>query len=148
MTQYDPEVAVGLIIEFLERWGWRAIPHGAIPPADRDALAAARTAAERSAVAAGRADDLRHLRMTIAEWAMGQYRRAGFESAYLGGWLEDPAARREATDVLVDAATANLLLDIIPDDVAVTLLTRMDIWLGGPLFRIEAGPGSTGERPT
>ena len=135
--RYDPTAAVGRIMAWLERWGWDAIPHGPVPPTDPAALATARAAAEAMAIGLGRDGALRDLRRSIVGWALGQYRSAGLGAVYFSGALEPPEQRRDAIEVLIDAATANLLGDVLPEEISVTLLGRFDIWTGGPIFRIE-----------
>lgn len=135
----DPTAAVDGIMRWLERWGWDAIPHGPVPPADPVSLRAARSEAEAAATAAGRTGALRDLRRSIVDWALGQYRLAGLGAVYFSGALEPPEQRREAIEVLIDAATANLLGDVLPEETSSTLLGRLDVWLGGPIFRIEQG---------
>ncbi|MGZ8515641.1 MAG: hypothetical protein ACXWXA_11440 [Candidatus Limnocylindrales bacterium] len=133
---YDPTAAVDEIMRWLERWGWDAIPHGPIPPADPTSLLAARTQAESAATASGRSAALRDLRRSIVDWALGQYRLAGLGAVYFSGALEPPEQRREGIEVLIDAATANLLGDVLPEETSSTLLGRLDVWRGGPIFRI------------
>ena len=126
----DPVESVGAILDWLDRWGWQAIPHGPIPPEDPAALGRARTEAESVAMGAGRIGALRELRHAIIEWALGRYRVAALGAVYFSGALEPPEQRREAIEILIDAATANLLGDLLTDDTRSTLLTRLDVSLG------------------
>ncbi|MDO8484459.1 MAG: hypothetical protein Q7S35_05890 [Candidatus Limnocylindrales bacterium] len=135
----DPAAAVETIMAWLDRWGLDAIPHGPIPPADEDALAAARAEAERAAADAGRLNTLRELRHAIIEWALGRYRQAGLHAVYFSGSLEPPEERRQAIEVLLDAATGHFLADVLSDEAATTLLDRLEVYLGEPLFRPENG---------
>jgi hypothetical protein len=134
---YDPAAAVESIMRWLERRGWAAIPHGAIPPTDRATMEAARNRATDTAIVSGRIGALRELRRSIVDWALGQYRFAGLGAVYFSGALEPPEQRRDAIEVLIDAATAYLLSDVLPGDVTTTLLAPFDVWSGGPNFRIE-----------
>ncbi len=134
---YDSTAAVEGVMRWLERWGWDAIPHGPIPPADPTSLRTARSEAEAAATASGRAGALRDLRRSIVDWALAQYRAAGLGAVYFSGALEPPEQRLEAIEVLIDAATANLLGDVLPEEASSTLLGRFDVWVGGPIFRIE-----------
>jgi hypothetical protein len=136
-ARYDPTAAVDGTMRWLERWGWDAIPHGPIPPTDPTSLREARSEAEAAVSASGRTGELRDLRRSIVDWALGQYRAAGLGAVYFSGALEPPEQRREAIEVLIDAATANLLGDVLPEDTSSTLLGRFDVWLSGPIFRIE-----------
>ncbi|MEX1169231.1 MAG: hypothetical protein WEE50_03710 [Chloroflexota bacterium] len=132
---YDPDRAGETILAWLDRWGLDALPHEPIPPIGEAEIEAARTEAERAAQASGRLDALRDLRRTIIDWAMGQYRQAGLSAVYFTGALEPPDQRRTAIEVLLDAATAYFLADVIRDDTAAALLARFDVYLGGPIFR-------------
>jgi hypothetical protein len=134
---YDPARAVQAILAWLDRWGIDAIPSEPIPPFDEGLLTSARAEAERVADAEGRLDQLRRLRRSIVDWAMGRYREARYGAVYFYGALEPPEQRREAIQVLLDAATAYLLVDVLPDDATTTLLARFDVKLGGPLFRVD-----------
>ena len=138
----DPVESVGAILDWLDRWGWQAIPHGPIPPEDPAALGRARAEAESVAMGAGRIDALRELRHSIIEWALGRYRVAALGAVYFSGALEPPEQRREAIEILIDAATANLLGDLLTDDTRSTLLTRLDeslgVSLGEPLVDHDA----------
>jgi hypothetical protein len=60
----------------------------------------------------------------VADWVLGRYQRAGFQSAYLSSWLDDPAQRLEVVDALVDAATAFILWDLLPEETVSTLWAR------------------------
>jgi hypothetical protein len=134
---YDPAAAVAEVMRWLERWGWDAIPHGPIPPADPATMSVARERAADSAIVWGRLAALRELRRSIVAWSLGQYRQAGLAAVYFRGALEPPEQRREAIEMLIDAATAMLLLDVLPEETAATLLGRFDVWTRGPLFRVE-----------
>lgn len=134
----DPIEAVDAMMAWLDRWGWQAIPHGPIPPGDPAALARVRAEAEIAAEGAGRLETLRELRHSIIGWAMGRYRDAGLGAVYFSGALEPPEQRREAIEVLIDAATAYLLADVLRAETSAALAARFDVWIGGPLFRIES----------
>ena len=122
---------------WLGRSGLDAIPHAPIPPVDTGALAGARSEAERAAATSGRVETLRDLRRTIIDWALSRYREAGLQPVYFGGALEPAEQRRDGIETLLDAATAYLLADVLPDEATTTLLARLDVYLGGPLFRPE-----------
>ena len=67
-----------------------------------------------------------------------QYRQAAYlDGIYFSGALEPADQRRDAIEMLIDAATAYLLNDVLPEDVSTTLLAPFDVWSGGPNFRIE-----------
>ncbi len=134
----DPIEAVDAMMAWLDRWGWQAIPHGPIPPEDPAALGRARAEAESVAVGAGRIGALRELRHSIIEWALGHYRVAALGAVYFSGALEPPEQRREAIEVLIDAATANLLGDLLTNETRSTLLTRLDVSLGEPFVDHDA----------
>lgn len=51
--------------------------------------------------------------------------------------MEPPEQRREAIDVLIDAAIANLVADLVPQQVFDTLATRFDLEFGGSDFTVE-----------
>jgi hypothetical protein len=128
---------VDAIMGWLGRWGWDAIPHGPIPPADPTTMKEARERAADAAILWGRLGALRELRRSIVAWSLAQYREAGLAAVYFRGALEPPEQRRDAIEMLIDAATANLLLDVLPEETSVTLLGRFDVWIGGPIFRNE-----------
>jgi hypothetical protein len=128
----DPETEVERLIDRLERARSSALPKGPIPPADEGALEIARTEARAAAEQAGRGEALSRARRTIAEWTLKQYQRDGFGAAYLGGWLDTPERRLELVTVMVDAATAVALADVLSDDSRATLTVRFDELHGGP----------------
>ncbi len=136
----SPAEAVQAFLASLERWGLDALPHGLIPPVDEQALTEARAEAERAATHAGRLDSLRELRHAIIEWALGRYREAGLHAVYFSGALEPAEERRQAIEVLLDAATAYLLSDLLPDETMATLVDRLDAHSGGPVFGLEPEP--------
>ena len=131
---YDAAKAVQTVIEWLDRWG---LPQGPIPPIGQDEIRAARAAAAQAAKAAGRLEALHRLRRTIIEWSLGRYRQEGLQAIYFSGALEPPEQRREAIEVMLDAATAYLLVDVLADEPATTLLARFDVYLGGGIFPLE-----------
>lgn len=122
----DPEAEVARLIARLERSHSSALPSGPIPPADREYLEPARTEARAAAERAGRSEPLARAQRMIGEWTLQQYQREGFEAAYLTGWLDTPERRLEVVDVMVDAATAFALADLISDDTRTTLTDRFD----------------------
>jgi flavin-dependent dehydrogenase len=128
----DPEAEVERLIDRLERSHTSALPRGSIPPADVAALASARIAARAAAEGAGRGEALSRAQRTTAEWTLKQYQREGFGAAYLGGWLDTPERRLEVVDVMVDAATAFALADLLSDDTRATLTVRFDELHDGP----------------
>ncbi len=81
---------------------------------------------------------------SIIEWALGRYRVAALGAVYFSGALEPPEQRREAIEVLIDAATANLLGGLLTDETRSTLLARLDVSLDGPLVGhdVEATPAA------
>jgi hypothetical protein len=132
---YDPVAAAEVILRWLDRWGWDAIPHAGIPqPDDPEALRLARDRAMDAAIVSGRADLLRLLQGSITNWALEQYRREAFGGIYLHQALEAPEQRREAINILVDAATANLLADILPEETVAVLGARFEVLFGGLPF--------------
>ena len=135
--EYDPTAAVESIMRWLDALGWSAIPHGAIPPTDRATSEAARDRAADAAIVSGRIGALRDLRRSILDWSLAQYRREGLQGIYFSGALEPAEQRRDAVEMLIDAATAYLLSDVLPGDVTSTLLAPFDVWSGGPNFRVE-----------
>ena len=128
----DPEAEVERLIDRLERSHTSALPRGPIPPPDDAALASARTAARAAAEGAGRGEVLSRAQRSIAEWTLKQYQREGFGAAYLSGWLDTPERRLEVVDVMVDAATAFALADLLSDDTQATLTVRFDELHDGP----------------
>jgi hypothetical protein len=136
---YDPVAAVERIYAWLDARGSNALPRVAIRPDDPAALERARDRATDAAIVAGRGQMLKGLQTAITEWALGQYRRAGFGAVYFHAAMEPPEQRREAIEVLIDAATAHLVADLVPQEVVDTLVSRFDLAFGGPGF--TAAPG-------
>jgi hypothetical protein len=128
----DPEAAVRLLIDELERARSDVLPNVPVPPTDAAALDAARTEARGTAEQAGVGDALSRGQQTMAEWTLRHYQREGFGAAYLGGWLDAPEARRDVADVMVDAATAVALAPVIRDETRATLMARFLEWHGSP----------------
>jgi methylmalonyl-CoA mutase cobalamin-binding subunit len=128
---------VDSIMRWLDRGGWKALPHGAIPPTDRATMEAARDRAADAAIVSGRIGALRELRRSILDWSLAQYRRDGLNAIYFSGANEPPEQRRDAIEMLIDAATAYLLADVLPEETTTTLLAPFDVWSGGPNFPIE-----------
>ena len=126
----DPEAAVERLIESLGRGRSDALPRGAIPPPDDAALEGARAEARAVADDAGRGDALSRAQRMMAEWTLERYRRQGFDAAYLSGWLDPPERRLDVVDLMVDAATAVALEDLLADDTRETLLARFEAVLG------------------
>jgi hypothetical protein len=122
----DPEVAVERLIDDLSRGRSDALPRGAIPPADDAALGAVRAEARAVAERAGRGEALSRAQRLMAEWTLERYRREGFDAAYLTGWLDSPERRLDVVDLMVDAATAVALADLLPEDARATLTARFD----------------------
>jgi hypothetical protein len=122
----DPEAEVERLIESLSRGRSDALPRGAIPPADDAALEPARAEARAEAERAGRGDALSRAQRLMAEWTLERYRHEGFDAAYLTGWLDSPERRMDVVDLMVDAATAVALADLLADDTRATLMTRFD----------------------
>jgi hypothetical protein len=127
----DPEAAVKALIARLDQSHASVIPSGPIPPADDDLLDAARTEARAAADAAGRGEALTRAERTMAEWTMERYRRGGFAAAYFTGWQDTPERRLEVVDVMVDAAIAAALADLLPEDTLAALTARLDELQGG-----------------
>jgi hypothetical protein len=134
---YDPSEAAAAMLRWLELAGWDALPHGAIPPTDRAMLETARDRAADAAIVSGRIEALRELRRSIVDWSLAQYRRAALSGIYFSGANEPADQRRDAIEMLIDAATAYLLSDVLPEEVSATLLAPFDVWSGGPNFRSE-----------
>jgi hypothetical protein len=128
----DPEAAVRQLIDELERARSDVLPSVPLPPTDAPALDAARTEARGAAERAGVGDALSRGQQTMAEWTLRHYRREGFGAAYLGGWLDDPEARLEVADVMIDAATAVALAPVLSDETRATLMDRFLEWHGSP----------------
>ena len=95
-----------------------------------------------AAIAHGRGDLLRELRSGITEWALEQYRRQGFGAIYFQPAMEPPEQRRDAIEVMTDAATANLVADLVPQETVDTLVARFAIIFGSPGF--SAAPSDDG----
>ena len=127
----DPEHEVEDLIDRLEQSHTRAIPSGPIPPADPELLEPARAEARAAAVRMGRSDALTRAQRMMAEWTLEQYGRAGFGAAYFTGWLDTPERRLEVVDVMVDAATAVAMADLLSDDMQAILTARFDELHGG-----------------
>jgi hypothetical protein len=136
---YDPVAAIGLMYEWLDQRGSNALPRFAVHPNDPVALERARDRATDAAIAAGRGQMLKELQTAITEWALEQYRRAGFRSIYFYAAMEPPEQRRDAIEVLIDAATAHLVADLVPQEVVDTLVSRFDLAFGGPGFTVAPG---------
>jgi hypothetical protein len=122
----DPEAEVERLIDALSRGRSDVLPRGGIPPADDAALDLARSEARAAAEGAGRGDALSRAQRMMAEWTLERYRREGFDAAYLSGWLDSPERRLEVVDLMVDAATAVALADLLTDDTRATLMARFD----------------------
>lgn len=122
----DPEAAVADLIAHLERSHSMTLPNGAIPPADDAALGPARSEARAAAEQAGVGEALSRAQMMIGQWTLKLYQREGFVAAYLAGWQDAPERRLEFADVMVDAATAVGLGDLLSDDTRATLTARFD----------------------
>lgn len=133
---YDPGAAVERVFAWLDRRGSSALPRIAIQPNDPVALERARDRATDAAIVAGRGQMLKELQTAITEWALKQYRRAAFGSVYFDAALEPPEQRRDAMEVLIDAATAHLVADLVPQEVVDTLVARFDLEFGGPGFTV------------
>jgi hypothetical protein len=131
---FHPEQLVQQMMAWLDRWG---LPQEPIPPIGDREIHVARAAAEQAAKAAGRLEALERLRRSIIEWAMNRYRQEGLKGIYFGGAPEPPEQRRTAIEVILDASTAYLLADVLPDETATTLLARFDVYLGGGIFPPE-----------
>jgi hypothetical protein len=69
--------------------------------------------------------------MMIGEWTLKLYQREGFAAAYLAGWQDTPERRLEVADVMVDAATAVALGDLLSDESRAVLTARFDELDGG-----------------
>ena len=130
------------IVVWLARWGWSAIPKGAIPPADLERLPESRRQARAIAEANGRLDRLRALHDTIASMLTESYAAVAFRYAYLVGSIDAVERRMEIFEMLVDAATAYELTGLAPEEVLVDLLARFDVYQGGPIFHEPAPDGS------
>jgi hypothetical protein len=122
--RFDPEADAGRFINGLERSPNSVIPTIPLPPADPAVLGPARVAASAVADSAGVGPALGRAQRTVAEWVLGRYQRAGFQSAYLSSWLDDPAQRLEVVDAVVDAATAFILWDLLPEEAFSALWAR------------------------
>ena len=133
---YDPVAAVELIYEWLDRWGPRALHDLAIRSDDPVALERARDRATDAAIVAGRGEMLKELRAAISDWALEQYRRQGFGAIYFQPAMEPAEQRRESIEVLTDAATANLVADLVPEEIIDTLVARFALVSGGPGFTV------------
>jgi hypothetical protein len=134
----DP-LAENPILTWLDRWGWGAIPKGAIPPVD-PAIGQARDEAGRTAASTGRTDRVSELRRLVRETVLHQYDAVAFQSAWFVG-SNDPIDRRiEVVEMLTDAALAYELFDVLPDWATLGLLARFDVYQGGPVFREESAP--------
>jgi len=127
----DPEAAVAGFIARLERSRSNSLPNGPIPPADLVALEPARSDARAAAEQAGVGEALSRAQMMIGEWTLKLYQREGFAAAYLAGWQDTPERRLEVADVMVDAATAVALGDLLSDESRAVLTARFDELDGG-----------------
>jgi hypothetical protein len=134
---YDPVAAVEIIYEWLDRWGSKALHSLAIQPDDPVALERARDRATDAAIVNGRGDLLSELQAGITDWALKQYRRQGFGAIYFQPAMEPPEQRLEAIEVLIDAATANLVADLVPEAIVDTLVARFALVFGGSDFTVE-----------
>ena len=139
---YDYVGAAQSFRDSLERAGLGAMPTQMPPPADHDRLQEARDRAVDAAIRTGRMDALRTYRKDIVDWALALYRRHGLSPVYFTGYWSSAERRVEAIEILLDAMTAYLLQDVLPEDVAVTLLTRFDVVFAGPVFQVDAEPGA------
>jgi hypothetical protein len=133
---YDPVAAIERIYAWLDVRGSNALPRFAIRPDDPVALEQARDRATDAAIVGGRGQMLKELQAAITEWALEQYRRAGFGAVYFHAAMEPAEQRREAIEVLIDAATAHLVADLVPQEVVDTLVARFDLGFGGPGFAV------------
>ena len=122
----DPEAAVAGLIAQLEQSRSPTLPNGPIPPADDAVLEPARSEARAAAERAGVGEALSRAQMMIGEWTLKLYQREGFAAAYLAGWQDTGARRLEVADVMVDAATAVALGDLLSDDTRAVLTARFD----------------------
>jgi hypothetical protein len=95
-----------------------------MPPADADLIEASREDARAAAEALGLGPALAAAQHEVAEWVLEQYRRLGFQAAYLSGWLDDPAQRLEVVDMVVDAATAFVLFSHLSEETIAGLTAR------------------------
>ena len=127
----DPEDEVEALIERLEQSEWNALPNGPIPPADRTLLEPARAEARAWAVRTGRDEALTRAQRMMADWTLEQYGRSGFGAAYFTGWLDTPERRLEVVDLMVDAATAVAMADLLSDETQEILTARFDELHGG-----------------
>ena len=50
--------------------------------------------------------------------------------------MEPPEQRRDAIEVMTDAATANLVADLVPQETVDTLVARFAIVFGSPGFSV------------
>ena len=122
----DPEAAVAGLIAQLEQSRSSMLPNGPIPPADDTVLEPARSEARAAAERAGIGEALSRAQMMMGEWTLKLYQREGFVAAYLAGWQDTPERRLEVADVMVDAATAVALGDLLSDDSRAVLTARFD----------------------
>jgi hypothetical protein len=53
--------------------------------------------------------------------------------------MEPPEQRRDAIEVMTDAATANLVADLVPQETVDTLVARFAIIFGSPGFSVPPG---------
>ena len=129
------------ILLLLERWGWTAIPKGAIPPPDPD-LGSAREEAARIATATGRSERVADVVRRVREHVLHDYDQVAFGYTWFVG-SNDPVGRRlEIIELLSDSAVAYELYDVLGSEATVVLLARLDVYLAGPLFREPAAPTS------
>lgn len=136
----SPTSRVEGFLAWLERGGLGAIPIRMLPPIDAQELLAARDRARDLAIQTGRVNELGSYRAWIVEWALALYRRHGLTPVYFTGWWSPADRRTEGVEVLIDVMTAYLLSDVLPADVAITLMTQFDVLHGIKVF--EPGPGS------
>ena len=104
---------------------------------DPAALDHARDQAADAAIVAGRGKLLKELQTAITDWALEQYRREGFGAVYFHPAIEPPAQRRDAISILIDAATANLVADLVPEAIVDTLVARFELAFGRRSFASE-----------
>jgi hypothetical protein len=134
---YDPIQAVEIIYRWLDRGGWSALPHAPVRLDDPAALDHARDQAAEKAIVAGRGQLLKELQTAITDWALEQYRREGFGAVYFRPAMEPPAQRLEAISILIDAATANLVADLVPEAIVDILVARFELAFGRRSFIAE-----------